>query len=141
MSTSNLSSQEIHVAAETHHELGPEYRDAVVESFLAKVEKEIEARVDARLAASPAARSRQLDAATLAKRRLALKHKVLGSLTAAIPFSFVSLWVHGHTGSYAAIGPWTGTIVSLAVMWILIAAVYTACALRLLPPRSDRDDR
>jgi hypothetical protein len=94
MSTSSLSSQEIRAAAEAHRELGPEYHDAVVESFLAKVEKEIEARVDARLAASPPARRRQLDAATLAKRRLALKHKALGSVAAAIPFSFVSLWVH-----------------------------------------------
>ena len=73
MSISNLSSQEIRAAAEAHRELGPDYHDAVVESFLAKVEKEIEARVDARLAASPPARSRRLDAATLAKRRLALR--------------------------------------------------------------------
>src|SRR5262249_43909761 len=47
MSTSRLSSQEIRAAAEAHRELGPEYHDAVVESFLAKVEREIEARVDA----------------------------------------------------------------------------------------------
>jgi hypothetical protein len=139
MSTTPLSSQEIRAAAEAHRELGHEYQDAVVESFLAKVEKEIEARVDARLAASPPARSRQLDAATLAKRRLALKHKALGSVAVAIPLSFVSLWVHGHTGNYAAIGPWMGTIVSLALVWILIAAVYAACALRLLPPQRDHE--
>jgi hypothetical protein len=139
MSTSNLSSQEIRAAAETHSELGPEYHDAVVESFLAKVEKEIEARVDARLAASPPTRSRRLDAATLAQRRLALKHKALGSVAAAIPLSFLTLWAHG-TANYAAIGPWMGTIVSLAAVWILIGVVYAVCALRLLPPRSDRDD-
>jgi hypothetical protein len=138
MSTTPLSSQEIRAAAEAHRELGPEYHDAVVESFLAKVEKEIEARVDARLAASRPARSRQLDAATLAKRRLALKHKALGSVAAAIPLSFLTLWAHG-TANYAAIGPWMGTIVSLAVVWILIAAVYAAYALRLRPPRRDRE--
>ena len=137
MSTSNLSSQEIRAAAETHRELGPDYHDAVVESFLAKVEKEIEARVDARLAASPSPRRRQLDAATLAKRRLALRYMALGSGAAAIPLSFVTLWVHG-TANYAAIGPWTGTVVSLAVVWILIGAVYAACALRLMPPGDDR---
>lgn len=32
-----------------HDELGPDYRDAVLESFLDKVGKEIDARVDARL--------------------------------------------------------------------------------------------
>jgi hypothetical protein len=57
MSATPLSSQEIRAAAEAHRELGPEYHDAVVESFLAKVEKEIEARVE-RLAASAPARSR-----------------------------------------------------------------------------------
>src|SRR5262245_3714190 len=124
MSTSPLSSQEIRAAAETHSELSAEYHDAVVASFLAKVEKEIEARVDARLAASRSTPRRQLDAAALAKRRLALKHKALGSAAAAVPFSFVSLLAHGLTGGVEAIGPWTGTIVVLAIAWIVIGAVY-----------------
>ena len=138
MSTSPLSSQEIRAAAEAHRELGPDYHDAVVESFLAKVEREIEARVDARLAASPPARSRQLDAATLARRRLALMYMALGSVAVAIPFSFVSLWAHGNTGG-AAIGDWTGTVVSIVVMWILISVVYGFCAFRLRPSRRERD--
>jgi hypothetical protein len=50
MSDSPLSRQEIHVAAAVHDELGPEYSDAVVTSFLEKVDKEIDARVNARLA-------------------------------------------------------------------------------------------
>jgi hypothetical protein len=99
-----------------------------------------EARVDARLAASRATPRRQLDAATLAKRRLALKHKALGSVAAAIPLTFVSLLAHGLTGGVYPIGPWKGTIVVLAVAWILIAGVYGVRALRLLPPRSDRDE-
>jgi hypothetical protein len=131
MSTSNLSSQEIRAAAEAHRELGPDYHDAVVESFLAKVDKEIQARFDARLAASPPARSRQLDTATLAKRRLALKYMAVGSVAAAIPLSLVSLWLNGLSGQ--------GMIWSLAVVWILIAAVYVACALPLRPSRRDRD--
>ncbi len=88
MSTSNLSSQEIRAAAETHSELGPEYRDAVVESFLAKVEKEIDARVDARLAASASPRRRQ---GAAARRRLALKHMALGSVGAlALVWSLIA---------------------------------------------------
>ena len=139
MSTSDLSSQEIRAAAEAHRELGPEYHDAVVESFLAKVEKEIDARVDARLAASASPRRRQLDAATLAKRRLTLGYTALGSVAAAIPFSFVVMWAHGNTGG-EPVGDWTGTVVSLVVMWILIGVVYGVCAFRLLPRRSERDD-
>src|SRR6266700_7322554 len=40
---------EIRAAAAAHGELGPEYSDAVVASFLEKVEEEIAARVDASL--------------------------------------------------------------------------------------------
>lgn len=50
MSDSPLSPQEIRAAAAAHDELGPEYSDAVVASFLEKVDQEITARVDARLA-------------------------------------------------------------------------------------------
>ena len=50
MSDSPLSRQDIYAAAAAHDELGPEYSDAVVTSFLEKVDKEIDARVDARLA-------------------------------------------------------------------------------------------
>ena len=50
MSDSPLSRQDIYAAAAAHDELGPEYGDAVVTSFLEKVDKEIVARVDARLA-------------------------------------------------------------------------------------------
>ncbi len=50
MSTSPVSPQDIRAAAEIHHELGPEYSDAVVAAFLDKVDKEVAARVEARLA-------------------------------------------------------------------------------------------
>jgi len=44
---------ELRAAAAAHEELGPEYSDAVVASFLDRVEEEITARVEARLAAVP----------------------------------------------------------------------------------------
>jgi hypothetical protein len=44
MSISPLSPDDIRAAAEVHTELAPEYRDAVVESFLAKIDSEIRAR-------------------------------------------------------------------------------------------------
>ena len=52
MGTSPLSPEDIRAAAGAHHELGPEYGDAVVASFLEKVDQVIAARVDERLAAS-----------------------------------------------------------------------------------------
>ena len=47
-----MSPEDIRAAAGAHHELGPEYSDAVVASFLEKVDQEIAARVEERLAAS-----------------------------------------------------------------------------------------
>ena len=55
MTTSPLSPDEFRAAAEVHRELGPEYSDAVVESFLEKVDREIGARIDAHLASAPRA--------------------------------------------------------------------------------------
>src|SRR5579859_6556108 len=51
---SPLSAGELRAAAETHKELPLEYRDAVLESFVDRVGREIDARVDARLAQAAA---------------------------------------------------------------------------------------
>ena len=59
MSTSPLDPREIRAAAEAHKELGPEYSDAVIESFLERVDQEITARVDARLGPVPRKQSVQ----------------------------------------------------------------------------------
>ncbi len=45
-----MSPQDIRAAAAAHDELGPEYSDAVVASFLERVDDEINARTRARLA-------------------------------------------------------------------------------------------
>ena len=52
MGTSPLSPDDIRAAAGAHHDLGPAYSDAVVASFLEKVDEEIAARVNARLGVS-----------------------------------------------------------------------------------------
>lgn len=69
MTDSPLSRQEIRAAAAAHDELGPEYSDAVVASFLEKVDKEIDARVNARLAGvrPPAPPAERDDLRTLLK--------------------------------------------------------------------------
>jgi len=69
LSDSPLSRQEIYAAAAAHDELGPEYSDAVVASFLEKVDREIDARVDARLAGrrQPAPPAERDDLRTLLK--------------------------------------------------------------------------
>jgi hypothetical protein len=49
-STSAVGPEDIRAAAEVHHELGPVYSEAVVASFIDKVDREVAARVEARLA-------------------------------------------------------------------------------------------
>ena len=69
MSDPPLYRQEIHAAAAAHNELGPEYSDAVVASFVEKVDKEIDARVNERLANTrqPALPAERDDLRTLVK--------------------------------------------------------------------------
>jgi hypothetical protein len=85
MSDSPLSPREIRAAAAAHDELGPEYSDAVVASFLEKVDREIDARVDARLAGGrqPAPPAERDD------RRTLLKGIVVGIGVSGIAFSVV----------------------------------------------------
>ena len=72
MSDSPVSPEDIRAAAETYQELGPEYHDAVVASFLAKIDREVAARVEARLADTAAAQApkRKRRLAALTKRRV-----------------------------------------------------------------------
>jgi hypothetical protein len=71
MSDSPVSPEDIRAAAETYQELGPEYHDAVVASFLEKIDREVAARVDARLAGAAAAQppQRRRRRAGLTRRR------------------------------------------------------------------------
>jgi hypothetical protein len=86
MSDSPLSRQDIYAAAAARDELGPEYGDAVVASFLEKVDKEIDARVDARLGgmrqpAPPAGRD---------ERRTLLKGVAIGVGASGLAFFAVA---------------------------------------------------
>lgn len=47
-----MSPEDIRAAAEVHAELGPEYSDAVVAAFIAEVDRQVAARVEARLAST-----------------------------------------------------------------------------------------
>ena len=79
MSTSPLSPDDIRAAAEAHQELGPEYQDAVVASFLEKVDREVAARVEARLADLPRA-----EPAKQNNRRTLVKGMAIGAAAVAL---------------------------------------------------------
>jgi hypothetical protein len=131
MSTSPLSPEEISAAAQVHRELGPEYSDAVVESFFEKVDREISARIDARLANMPQARRREIDDVTLAKRRSLLTGVAIGAAVAGIPLS----WFAVNMATDLSPGNYT---VKLLIIWSVIAAVYIAGAIRLRRPPGNR---
>jgi hypothetical protein len=85
MSDSPLSAEDIRAAAEVHRELGPEYSDAVVASFLDKVDREIAARVDARLAGARPAEPAELDN----------RHALLKGIAIGIAASGVTIFLVG----------------------------------------------
>lgn len=80
MTDSPLSPQDIRAAAEVHRELGPEYSDAVVASFLEKVDQEIAARVEARLAGMPPTEPAKADS-----RRTLLTGIAVGAAVGGLP--------------------------------------------------------
>jgi hypothetical protein len=126
MSTSPLSPDDIRASAEVHAEVGPEYRDAVVEAFLAKIDNEIGERIDARLATTPA-RKRNTDPVMAARRRgwqggLAIG-LVLGTITAGVPLTQLAFYIGVN---------WTGWQSRLWLIWAVIAVIYGAGAAAVL---------
>ena len=88
MSTSPLSPQEIRAAAAVHNELGPEYSDAVIESFLERVDREITARVNARL--GPASSEQPVQPAQSNSRRTLLTGVAIGIFVTGVPSAMVT---------------------------------------------------
>ena len=92
-----MSPEDIRAAAGAHHELGPEYSDAVVASFLEKVDQEIAARVEQRFAATTP-RARPAGPVEPESRRTLLKGFAMG---VAASVATVVLIVGTKPGSHA----------------------------------------
>ena len=125
---SPLSSGELRAAAETHKELPSEYRDAVLESFVDRVGREIDARVDARLAQA-AARSAPVQPAPAppaprAQKPFSVMTLALGSIALGIPLSAIAVGVGSQPAGFAG----------LLVIWIAIAVINLAYASKMRPP-------
>ncbi len=122
MSESPLSAEDIRAAAEVHRELGPDYGDAVVESFLAKIDKQIEARVDQRLATMTKRTRRPPDPVRLSKWRLGLVGAATGSVVVGLPLTVIAA---------SALSNSTGHAGRLIWIWVVLVAVYGLAAYRL----------
>lgn len=108
-----LSPEEIRAAAEIHQELGPDYQEAVIESFLAKVGREIDARVDARLAQQQVAQplAQRGRGQTGSPLTLAIVSMVLG-----IPISAIVVSAGAHPAGF----------MGLLVVWLAIGVINVA---------------
>jgi hypothetical protein len=98
MSTSPIGPEDVRAAAEVHRELGPEYSDAVVAAFIERVDREVAARVEARLAAGRPNRPARRE------RRALLKGMVIGACGSAIALAGLGLAVvHAHDAGRAPV--------------------------------------
>ena len=123
---SAMSSEEIRAAAETYSELGPGYRDAVIESFLEKVGGEIDARVADRLTQQPAPGRQRRNSASGSSLALAVVSMVLG-----IPISAIAVAAGSHPAG--ALG--------LIVVWVAIAVINLGYAMSPHGPGRQAQDR
>ena len=105
-----MSPDDIRAAADAHHELGREYSDAVVASFLEKVDQEIAARVAEHLAASTP-RSRPVEPEN---RRALVKGFAMGVAASVAAVILVLAARPGHH----------------ALIWLLILPVVCGAAAR-----------
>ena len=125
---SPLSAREFRAAAETDTELGPEYRDAVIDSFVDRVGREIDARVDARLAqaaAQPLAAQRMAGPpAPRQPKPVSVMALCLGSIALGIPITAIVVAAGEHP-----VGFW-----GLLVVWVAIASINWAYAAKIRPP-------
>ncbi len=85
MNAPQLSARDLRAAAEVHRELGPEYGDAVVDSFLEKVET----RIDARLAEMTPVRKRPVAKASPSRRRSLLTGVAVGGGSVGVLLTFL----------------------------------------------------
>ena len=122
MGDSRLTPEEIRAAAEVHTELGPDYHDAVVQSFLDKLDVEVSARIDAQLGARPA-RKAAADPALLERRRVQFGAMVAGSVLTAVASGAAVEWSVHYPGS--------SPVKALAVVWAVLAVLYLGYAWRL----------
>jgi len=93
-----VSAQDLRAAAEAHQELGPEYGDAIMDSFLEKIEARLDERVNARLAELTQPRRRGLAGLSRDHRRGLQTGTMIGIGVLGVPvflhlYSVTSYWM------------------------------------------------
>jgi hypothetical protein len=117
--SSELDPGEIRAAAAVHHELGPEFRDAVVESFLEKVDRHVAARIEQAVSA-PAVR--QAEPAAAYGKRMLVTGVLIGVFITGIP----AVMVAASSGGGSAVAR---DETNLLFLLMLVAVVISVAAL------------
>jgi len=123
MDGAGLSPDEVRAAAEIHNELGPGYRDAVVESFLEKIDRQVGNRIEAQLAAVRPPPVPASDRVLVDRKRSQLGAMVAGSVLTALASGAAVGWSVHYPGS--------SPVKALALVWAILAVAYIAYAWRL----------
>jgi lysozyme family protein len=123
MGDSRLSPDELRAAAEAHNELGPDYRDAVVESFLEKIDMQVRARIEAQLASVTPAPPRPSGREHADREQSQLGAMAAGSAVAALLSGAAVGWSMHYPGS--------SPVKALALVWVVLAIAYIVYAWRL----------
>jgi hypothetical protein len=132
--TSELTPGEVRAAAEVHRELGADYSDAVVESFLDRVDRRVAERVDREVAARLGTASREdLTRPAQPNNRLILLAGVaIGIFVTGVP----SVMVAASGGSFLAKDETT----LLVVIGLLLGIVAAVAAFRATAREMRRRD-
>jgi hypothetical protein len=122
--TSELTPGEVRAAAEVHRELGAEYSDAVIESFLDRVDRRVAERVDREVAArlGPASRQDLVPPGQPNSRFILLTGVAIGIFAAGLP----SVMIAESKGAITA----KDETALLVIIGLLLGVVAAVAALR-----------
>lgn len=129
-----MSPEDLRAAAEAHRELGPEYRDAVVDSFLEKVSRQITEEIDARISKAVQPFQAARNAERSAAERSLLKGMAVGGSVTGIPLLLLGYWYVAHP--YEGVRAYLP--ITLAVVGVIVIAYLIRCVI-MLGRNSERD--
>lgn len=132
--SSELNPSEIRAAAAVHQELGPEHRDAVVESFLEKIDRHVAARIDQ--AVSPPVVQQAQPAVEYGKRML-----VTGVLTGVFITGIPAVMVAASSGGGSAVARDETNLLFLLMLVAVVASVAVLAGNRHRSRRGSAPDR
>jgi hypothetical protein len=120
---------DIAAAAAAHHELGPDYADAVAESLMERISDQIDKRVDARLRAAPRSSRSPAEAEQAARRQVLWTGGVVGGVAGA--------GLTGIAAMAANNGASTRVVPVVITVWLILALI----ALGVTLGRKSRNER